>query len=280
MDVTALVPYFGCARMVAEKIGELLSGCSWVGIPFAGGMPELAYIDARSIAVNDLHWHVINLASVVADDKLRPKMFRWLRGQAFGPPVLEEAQSYCIQVEPAALGDLEAAKQYFASQWMGRSAQAGTDDEFKGGISTRWTDTGGDSNTRYRSAIRSLATFGRIMRRCNFTCMDAFDFLGKCKDRRGHAIYADCPWPKDGDPYRHKFTESDHRKLAGVLSSFRETRVVIRYGDHPLIRELYPEHKWRWQAIEGRTSGNKAKAEVLIVNRANRAESNHGGNLF
>ena len=52
-----------------------------------------------------------------------------------------------------------------------------------------------------------------------------------------------------------------------MLGEYRETRVVVRYGDHALIRELYPHEKWVWHELTGRTSANKGKAEVLLVNR-------------
>jgi hypothetical protein len=39
--------------MIAPLVGRELAGCKWVGVPFAGGMSEIAEIDARSIAVNE-----------------------------------------------------------------------------------------------------------------------------------------------------------------------------------------------------------------------------------
>lgn len=49
--------------------------------------------------------------------------------------------------------------------------------------------------------------------------------------------------------------------LARVLG-----RHFRRDGDHPLIRELYRPDRWRWIEHDGRTSANKTKAEVLLVN--------------
>jgi len=84
----------------------------------------------------------------------------------------------------------------------------------------------------------------------------------------GHGIFADPPWPHDGNQYKYKFTEQEQRKLAQVLGCFGQARVVVRYGDHPMIRELYPESRWHWQRFTGRTAANKAKTEVLLVNRS------------
>lgn len=102
--------------------------------------------------------------------------------------------------------------------------------------------------------------------------MDAYAFLDKCRDEEGIGLYIDAPWPDDGDKYRHKFTNDDQRRLATKLSAFEKTRVVIRYGDHPLIRELYPEGlRWTWRLIAGRTQTNAPKREVLIMNGRSRA---------
>jgi len=38
MKVKALMPWFGSNRLLAHRVGELLEGCSWVGVPFAGSM--------------------------------------------------------------------------------------------------------------------------------------------------------------------------------------------------------------------------------------------------
>ena len=271
--IRAIAPWFGAGRTIAPHVGRALDGCAWVGVPFAGGMSELHEITARTIVVNDLHRHVVNLAYVIALD--HRELARRLNQLPFHPDVLLEAQEWCSAHEPNPGGDIRAAMMYFVCVWMGRSHKAGTEDEFNSGLSRRWNANGGDSNTRYRSAVRSLVEWQRIMRRCSFDTLDAFEFLAHCEDATGHGLYIDAPWPDDGAKYRHKFSEDDQRRLAQVLSGYQKCRVVIRYGDHPLIRELYPESKWQWQRMEGRTQTNETKQEVLIVNRAARS-----GRLF
>lgn len=46
--ITTLVPWYGSNRTLAENVGAALKGCSWVGVPFAGGMCELGHIEART----------------------------------------------------------------------------------------------------------------------------------------------------------------------------------------------------------------------------------------
>src|SRR5690606_10176371 len=99
MKVTALVPWFGSNRSCASYVGEAMKGCEWVGVPFAGSMTEVRYIEARSVLVNDLHRHLINLARVTADTWLGPELYRHLRRRVFHPDELAWAQSVCKSVE-------------------------------------------------------------------------------------------------------------------------------------------------------------------------------------
>jgi DNA adenine methylase len=275
MKTTALAPWFGSSRMIAKDIGKLLDGCEWVGIPFAGGMSEVPHITARGLLVNDLHRDIINLARVTVDRELRRQLMCEAEKQIFHPDKLSAAQDACKSCEPPPgpnsdktdYLDGQRALDYFTAVWMGRSGQAGTDDEFNGNLAMRFTASGGGSNTRYRSAIESLEAWGHTLKRCEFSCLDWRVFLTKCQDRPKHGLYVDAPWPKDGGNYVHKFTEQDQRDLAAALAKFDQCRVVVRYGDHPLIRELYPESRWDWRMLTSRTQGNNDKAEALITNR-------------
>lgn len=244
-----------------------------------GGGCELAHIEARTIVANDLHRHLINLARVVAHPTYGAALYRRLRRSLFHPEALKAAQFNLMRLQSPTYylaenderdsitptARLEWAEAYFIVCWMGRSGVAGTDAELRGGLALRWDAGGGDSAVRYRSATRAILDWRRVFARCTFSCMDAFDFLEKCKDRVGHGVYADAPWPDDGDNYLHKFTDKDQRRLATRLASFTAARVVVRYGDHPMIRELYPRDVWTWHELDGRTSANKAKGEVLLV---------------
>jgi hypothetical protein len=268
-SISALAPWFGSNRLGAPKVGQLLAGCKWVGIVFAGGMSEVAHIQARTVAVNDLHRHVINLARVVADPALKDELVRRLDLTLFHPDELTCAQRLCmiraLTDEPAA--DVDAAYHYFVCAWMGRNGKAGTAGEFKAGYSLRWEAGGGDSAVRFRNATESLDQWHQVMKRCTFTTLDCFKFLDNCKDEADTAIYADAPWPDDGHQYRHAFTEEQQVRLADDLAHFRRAKVVVRFGDHPLIRRLYPESLWEWLPVQGRTANNDAKAEALLVRR-------------
>jgi DNA adenine methylase len=280
MPIGCLAPYYGSNRKNAATIGELLAGCRWVGIPFAGGMCEVPHIKASAVVVNDIHRHVINLARIVADEFLGPKLYRRLRRKIFHPGELDDAQGVANYFDDAFTGDypkypatipdeefLHWAEAYFIAVWMGRSAMAGKAKEFSGNLSVRWSASGGDSAVRYHNAVRGLPAWRRAMRQCSFTCLDFRKFLDTCKDEASHGLYLDPPWVEEGKEYKHQFTERDHRDLAARLNLFEHMRIVLRYGDHYLLRELYPASRWEWIETESRTAGNNPKAEVLIVRR-------------
>jgi DNA adenine methylase len=269
-----VVPWFGGTRTLAPEVGRLLDGCRWVGIPFGGGMPEVAYIRAPTVVVSDLHRHVINLARVLATEDRAFHLASYLTKLPFHPDVLSKAQKYCLMVErgeivpnESQLRSLERwAANYFISSWMGHSGKSGTHQEFSGNLSTRWNANGGDSNVRFRSAVASIQEWHKVLTRCSFTVQDCFDFLEKVNDTNRTGLYCDPPFPDLGVKYKHSFTEEQHRRLAEVLSSFSRVKVVCRFYGHPLVAELYPTVKWEWHFYEGRKQSNAKGAEVLLTN--------------
>lgn len=268
MSVTTISPWFGSNRMLAPIVGKTIGKCDWCGVVFAGGMAEVPYIQARAMLVNDLHKDIINLARVVAHRESREWLVAAAQAKVFHPDELADAQNACKTLPPPPINFADPARalEYFVCVWMGRSANAGTDGEFDGKIAVRFTASGGGSNVRYRSAIDSLEAWSQTLMRCEFTVLDFREFLKKCHDREGHAVYSDAPFPDAGDDYRHKFTVADHRDLAKRLSSFNVARVVARFYDHKLIRELYPESEWKWEYLSGRDQANNdTKPEVLLT---------------
>ena len=267
--MTTLVPRFGSNRMNAELPGKLLGPCRWIGVPFAGGLCEVPHLQATAVVCNDLDRSVINLAAVVKRE--RAKLVAMIDELPFHPDTLKEAQRVCHNwqrfggdVEP----DIFAACAYFVSMWMGRNDSAGTDKELDASLSVRWNGNGGDSNKRFRNASASLAEWEKVMRSCTFTCKDALEFIDNVKDREADrlGLYVDCPWPDDGAAYKHKFDEKQQRLLAMEISRFGYTRVVVRFGEHPLVRELYPETSWKWHPVSSRTQANSVKSEWLLTN--------------
>ena len=185
----------------------------------------------------------------------------------YHPEVLTASQQYCQTHEPTTEPDYEAAKHYFTAVWMGRSAKAGTDDEFRGQLPVRWTASGGDSATRFRSATHSIIAWRRTLPRCNLVTLDVFDFLNVVNDFPDHGLYLDAPFPGPGEAYTHKFTVDQHQLLATKLTAFHHCQIVCRYYDHPLIRELYPVDAWQWHHLVGRKQSRATAPEEVLISR-------------
>lgn len=277
-EVTSLAGWFGSNRQLAHHVGHALEGLSHVTILFAGSMPEVPYIKASSILCNDQHRHIINLARVVANDQLRPEMVRRCQRKIFHPDELKDAQEECIAADSFWEGevdypDIDAAVNYFVCCWMGRAAKAGTKDEFNGRTANRWNANGGSSVIRYFSALRAVAYFARHFRRCAFETMDALDMAERVEDNQKNGVYADPPFPEAGRVYKHNAGQTEaeerawHFRLAAALGLLDKTRVVCRFYDHPLVRELYQESEgWVWHFLDGgKTQTREEGPEVLII---------------
>lgn len=267
MKSERLLPWAGANTANAQAVGELLQGLRYVAVPFVGGFCEIPHIKARQIVVNDLHKDCINLGRQVATR--RRDLLRLLRWMTVSRDTRQRCINQLICPDDGSLqADLRRAVAYFASQWMGRSGASGTDQELRGGVPVRRNANGGGTAQRYWTAVRGLAEWGETMRRCDFESLDWAQFLDQYgQDLEGHGIYADPPsWPGARVRYSHAFTHDDHRSLADRLRGYRRARVVVRYGDHPLIRDLYREADgWRWQEALGRNQANREVVEVLIV---------------
>jgi DNA adenine methylase len=276
--IATLVPYFGSNRSLARHVGAQLAGRAHVTVPFAGGMCELAHVRAPTLLVSDLHRHVINLANVLRCPRDGPRLVRDLRRVPFHPDLLAQAQAECAAHELAGfpnesgpvwerLWNYAWARAYFVCAWVARNGKAGTGDEFAAGLSVRYAPGGGDSAVRFRSAVEALRAWRRIMPRCTFQVRDCFAALADVRDGPGCGVYCDPPFPGPGDSYKHRFTAEQHRELARRLTGFARARVVCRFYDHPLVRELYPPPHWRWLDLTGgKTQTNAAAPEVLLLN--------------
>lgn len=286
MSVTSVANWYGSCRMMRDLIGQRMGKRSLIVVPFAGGMSELTVFQAQKFVVNDLHGHVVNLAQVMADPALGPGLYRALRRQVFSPQVLESAQKYCRKVEDHAPREVQTlfgsdtkdpawvpprwdwAASYAICTWMTRGGSSGQNGEFNQGLPVRYSPNGGGSAQRFHNWVASIPSWRRILRLCEITCEDAFDVIQKCHDSEKVGIYCDAPWDGPGKNYAHAFREAQHRRLADLLHHFEVAKVIIRYGDTPLIRSLYPEDRWTWHLQTGRAQTNNEVNEVVIERKA------------
>lgn len=281
MKIKSLANWFGSNRVNAEAVGVQLGKLDWCGIAFMGGGPEIPHIRTRGGVANDLHRHIVNLARCVATR--RAELSAILEGMIFHPDELARAQRICIEREADEADlfgeskprageepDAEWGAAYFACCWMGRGGEGGKTGELQQPLSTRWTSSGGSSARRFQSAIDSLDAWREALKGWEFSCMDGLAFLDRCKDQPGHGVYIDSPWPDAGKDYKHRVDDRTfHRKLFERAVRFKSARVVIRYGDHPLIRGLHEQlmgDGWTMVKATTRTQANTECDEFLLVN--------------
>lgn len=277
MRITALVPWFGAKRILADTIVQELGQHRAYWEPFCGSMAVLlAKPPSSHETVNDLHGELVNLARVLQDETLAMTLYVRLSRTLCSEALYAEARE-SLAVEASGKVDLDRAYNYFVVSWLGRSGVAGSN----GGkvFAVRWTPGGGHGGVRFRNAVASTPEWHERLRSVVILNQDAFDVLAKIDDAKGTAIYCDPPYLPESRPrrkscvYEYDFTSADHARLAEALGRFRRARVVVSYYDSRRLDELYPT--WVKRAVPitkgmantgGRTPGAVTAPEVLLLN--------------
>lgn len=253
--------------------------------PFCGSMAVLfAKTPSQKETVNDLHGDLINLATVIQDATRAEQLYDRLQRAVMSEAILDQAREALSASET--LDAIDRAYWYFVGSWMGRNGTAGTE-RIDYQIAVRWTKNGGSPVVRWRNALESLPAWHRRLQNVVILQRDAFRIIDRFEDVSGTAIYADPPYCREtrsridrSGRYLHEFNHDadmfdhdQHRRLAEVLSRYRNARVVVSYYDCPRVRELY--EGWTFidctrqkhlHAIAGRGARPKTAPEVLIVN--------------
>ena len=264
MKTKSALSWFGSDSEVASELAAMLDHCHHVSIPFVGGASIIPHLKARAILANDLHNAAINFYKFASGRfglDQQAALFRKCDATLSHPQELWQAGEYmrerCLQ------GSLNHAWAFWVQCWLGRKGKGGC----KGKVSmpsVRYTAGGGTNASRIKSAANDLQAWAAHFQRCEWTSEDFRVFLSRLADNVDCGIYCDPPWVGAGDSYLHTFSEQDHRDLADCLDRFDHSTVVVRYGDHPLIQELYPLSKWLWTRAESRTQSNGKTPEVWI----------------
>lgn len=291
-QIGALVPWYGSNRQLAHLIvDELTRGRTihsyWE--PCCGSMATaLAMPDVRMTVVNDLHGDLINLARCMADRQAGLQLYRGLRAQVFSDKAIEAAQKYLRTVplghginvfkysggprnREGGLIDLMRASAYFVASWMGRNGISGTRGECSGGLAVRYHADGGQGAKRYASAVQSIPQFRRRLQKWNILSRDGLQLIRKIADKPGQAVYVDPPFVEKTAEYLHDFRAADHQEWAAALNRFHRARVVVRYYDHPTVRELF--RGWTVLKVDARKNMCSAHGasrtpapEILLMN--------------
>lgn len=255
------LPWFGSAAGVAMKIGAELDRCSHVTILMAGGLPELPYIQARAVVANDLHELAIDFYDCMSGkhgERVKLDLIDCCNHTLSHPSHLSRAIRF-MKHESI----LDRSWAFWATCWIGRKGKGGTKNQ-TGMPSIRRTAGGGTNATRIQSAANDLQAWAAEFERCEFECDHFVNVLKKVADKAGCGVYADAPWIGAGKHYLHKFNLLDHVLLAVMMRRFEHTKVVIRYGDDPVIRHLYRD--FQITDVESRNQAGKKVNELLITN--------------
>lgn len=276
IKIKALAPWFGGKRNLAPTIVKLLGAHRIYWEPFCGSMAVLLVKPPCVMeTVNDLHGDLINLAHVVKDPQLGPKLYRQLRRALMHEGLFHEAAErykhrgyHKESYDP----DLQRAYDYFMCAWLGRNGLAGAQ-SYNMGFCVRFTSKGGHAAKRWQSAIESIPAWRRRLANVTILQRDAFNLIPRIEDRKGTAVYIDPPYLKKGAKYIYDFEDEDHKRLAEMLHRFEQTRVVVSYYDDARLVELYPNwHRYEIdvsKALANQCSRGKKDVrakEVLLLN--------------
>lgn len=264
MKTKSALSYFGSDSEVAPQLAAMLDHCKHVTIPFVGGASIIPHLKARAIVANDLNELAINFYRVMSGmygKDERDDLISRCQHTLSHPMELEEALRLLRIQTPVPVAKAWA---YWALCWIGRKGKGGT--KSPGGMpSVRRTASGGTNASRVRAAADDLPAWAKSFERCEWEQLDFRDLLPKVADDSQCGLYCDAPWVDAGKLYLHSFTLDDHAVLAEMLDRFDETTVLVRYGDHPLIRELYAS--WNIIEAESRDQCNAVKGELWITNK-------------
>ena len=265
MKTKSVLPWFGSDASVAANLGVLLDGCNHVTIPFAGGMSILPHLKAKAIVANDLHRNAICFYQSLSGrygEKVVCDLVSICEHTLSHPEEMEQSENI---LNDHGASVLLKAWAFWAQCWIGRKGKGGT--KHQGGKpSVRRTANGGNNATRIKSAAADLKAWAEEFRRCEFTCEDFGECLRKVSDKPKCGVYCDPPWFGAGRNYLHEFSPEDHRDLASVLSSLKNSPIVIRYGDCGEVRHLYRDPSWTITEATSRTQANKNLGEIWITN--------------
>jgi len=267
MKTKSALSYFGSDSEVARQLASRLDGCSHVTIPFVGGGSIIPHLAARGIVANDLHDLAVNFYRVLSGahgSYNTWKLIEHCKKTLSHPGELKLAEAVIVDIDDEYFDMTQAAWAYWAICWLGRKGKGGTK-HVGGKPSVRWTAQGGNNASRITAAADDLEEWAAHLKRCEWTQPDFLECLSKVNDKPECGIYCDPPWISSGRNYVHSFTEEQHVALSDKLREFEHAAIVVRYGDDPMIRNLYSD--WNIEHAKSRTQANKDLGEIWITRR-------------
>lgn len=276
-SLSALAPWYGAKRSMADTIVEAIGPhrCYWE--PFCGSMAVLlAKEPASQETANDRHGDLVNLARVIRCEDSSPRLDWRLRRTLPAEALFRESLA-ALRAGPApdvnGPPSIDRAYHFFLCSWLGVNGVAGTK-RVASSFARRFNSGGGAAGGRFAAAVDSLPAWHDRLRRVEIYSGCGLELCERIEDRAGTAVYADPPYLVKGDKYLHDFAPADHERLASALRRFKLTRVVVSYYDRADLAALYPG--WEVRKLAARKNmansfahhyGRIEAPEVLIINR-------------
>lgn len=223
--------YAGGKSKLARHIGTLIGPARELREVFAGGASvslfTLATSQVQRVQLNDADEHVAAVWKMISTDP-EALITRLLAYR----PSKEAAESYFRSLYPKN-GRLESLPDVeFAFRRLIVSQQC-----YSGKMCSGMTST--TSVKTLQALAKRIRDAHRLLRGSSVITSDDFEQVIRTPGD-DVALYLDPPYVKQGKIYQHSFSDSDHRRLAGILRETRH-RWVLSYDDHKLVRDLYGE---------------------------------------
>lgn len=263
LKTKSALSWFGSDSEVAGDLAKMLNHCTHITIPFCGGCAIVPHLKAGGILAADKHDAAINFyktATGVYGKDNQKRLFELCSSTLNHPTELAIANNLMINGSAT-----ERAWAFWALCWLPRKGKGGTKNQFKASISVRYGPGGGDNASRIKKVAEELPLWAVELSRCSFVSCDFRELIPKIHDSVKSGVYVDFVWVDEGSNYLFSATEQDHIDLAELLGRFTKTTVVVRYGDHPLIRSLYKDG-WTYKSAVASTQSNSLKREIWITN--------------
>jgi DNA adenine methylase len=280
VKIKCVSPWAGSKRTLAPKIIELLGKHDRYCEVFVGGCSILpAKPRVETEIVNDANCKIVNVLRCLQSES--DTIIRALAPVEFDLGHFEYARGYLAAKNAVANPGATTAAMQLVEWWMGPNGLAGT--TTNAWFAQRHSKTGGSPESRWKSFKESLPELAARLAGVMVHWNPYQAFLQRIADVAGTVMYVDPPYFAKSFRYEFDFSAEDHRLLAKLLNSYRQTRIVISYYDDvatdtlcdgSLLDELYPPAKWRRIEVEmskaSASSSGKAKraTEVLLVNDA------------
>lgn len=263
MKTQSMLSYAGSDAGVAEAIASFFRDCNRVTIPACGGMSILKHLQHCRILAFDANDNALTFYRTLKGPH-RDELIKRCQETLSHPAELRRANDLASGLANGST--VEHAWSYWARCSLGRGGEGGTENIGRK-VSFRYTNTGGNNASRITSMAHDLDEWADMIKNVEFADVECgIALIGKLHDNTKHGLYIDWPWDEPaGEMYEKTFTEADHRRAAEAVQRFNKTKVVIRYGDSPLIRELYPSSCWTWHDAQSRTQSNSVRGEVWIT---------------